>query len=58
MLADLMLQKNEWEAAIYHFQQLLETTPAHFKARARARARDRGRVRVRVDHPNPNPNPP
>merc|ERR1719482_305204 len=24
MLADLMLQKNEWEAAIYHFQQLLE----------------------------------
>ena len=32
MLADLMLQKNEWEAAIYHFQQLLEATPAHFKA--------------------------
>merc|ERR1719181_197213 len=32
MLADLMLQKSEWEAAIYHFQQLLEKTPAHFKA--------------------------
>ena len=32
MLADLMLQKSEWEAAIYHFQQLLEKTPAHFRA--------------------------
>ena len=32
MLADLMLQKSEWEAAIYHFQQLLEKT--HQKAMA------------------------
>jgi len=35
ILADLMLQKNEWEAAIYHFQQLLEKSPTHFRAMAK-----------------------
>merc|ERR1719387_899984 len=35
ILADLMLQKNEWEAAIYHFQQLLEKSPIHYKAMAK-----------------------
>ena len=32
ILADLMLQKSEWEAAIFHFQQLLERAPANFEA--------------------------
>jgi len=30
MLADLMFRKNEYDAAIYHFQQLLERKPNHY----------------------------
>ena len=36
MLADIMLQKSEWEAAIYHFQQLLQKNPDYFKALAKS----------------------
>jgi tetratricopeptide repeat protein 21B len=35
MLADLMFRKNEYEAATFHFQQLLERKPTHFSALAR-----------------------
>ena len=32
MLADLMFKKNEFDAATYHFQQLLEKKPNHYIA--------------------------
>lgn len=35
MLADIMLQKEDNEAAIYHFQQLLESKPDNFAALSR-----------------------
>jgi len=35
MLAAIMLQRNEWEAAIFHFQEQLGKQPAHFKALAK-----------------------
>ena len=35
MLANIMLQKNEWEAAIYHFERKLEEAPAMFKTLAK-----------------------
>jgi tetratricopeptide repeat protein 21B len=35
MLADLMFRKNEYEAATFHFQQLLEKKPTHYVALAR-----------------------
>eukprot|EP01116_Phalansterium_solitarium_P004835 TRINITY_DN15_c3_g2_i2.p1 TRINITY_DN15_c3_g2~~TRINITY_DN15_c3_g2_i2.p1 ORF type:complete len:791 (+),score=378.52 TRINITY_DN15_c3_g2_i2:101-2473(+) len=35
MLADLMFRKNEPEAAIFHFQQLLERKPNHYVALSR-----------------------
>lgn len=31
-LADLMFRKNEYEAATFHFQQLLEKKPNHYSA--------------------------
>lgn len=31
-LADLMFRKNEYEAATFHFQQLLERKPNHYSA--------------------------
>jgi tetratricopeptide repeat protein 21B len=35
MLADIMLRKDQFEAAIYHFQQLLDLRAANFAALAR-----------------------
>ena len=35
MLADLMFRKNEYEAATFHFQQLLEKKPNHYVALSR-----------------------
>ncbi|KAJ0406797.1 hypothetical protein ATCC90586_000850 [Pythium insidiosum] len=35
MLADIMLQKEDYEGAIYHFQQLLESKPDNFAALSR-----------------------
>ena len=35
MLADLMFRKQEYDAATYHFQQLLERSPDHYEALAR-----------------------
>lgn len=35
MLADLMFRKNEFDAATFHFQQLLEKKPTHYVALSR-----------------------
>jgi len=35
MVADIMIQKSEWEAAIYHFEQMLLKNPAQFGAIAK-----------------------
>ena len=35
MVADIMIQKSEWEAAIYHFEQMLVKQPAQFGAIAK-----------------------
>lgn len=35
MLADLMFRKNDHTQATYHFQQLLEREPTHYKALAK-----------------------
>ena len=53
-------QKSEWEAAIYHFQQLLEATPAHFKVmvkllqllRRAGRLKEASRFLVQAERPS------
>ncbi|XP_013391055.1 tetratricopeptide repeat protein 21B [Lingula anatina] len=35
MMADLMFRKNDYDAAMFHFQQLLQRAPDHFEALAR-----------------------
>ena len=35
MMADLSYHRNQYDAAMFHFQQLLERQPAHYNALAR-----------------------
>lgn len=61
ILADLMLQKSEWEAAIFHFQQLLERAPANFEAivkllqllRRAGRLKEAPRALAQAEHSSP-----
>jgi tetratricopeptide (TPR) repeat protein len=57
MLAELMFQKEHYETAIYHFQQLLEKNPRNFRALAqlvqllrRSGRLEEARLRTRRPH--------
>ena len=48
MLAELMFHKEQYESAIYHFQQLLDRSPNHYAALAQLIQVGAGPVRCRA----------